>query len=317
MKSISFIIPSFNSALTIEECIQSIVDLDFLIYEIIIIDDGSTDNSLTLIKNFKSKNGYVNIKIIENIINKGVSYSRNVGIDNAIYEYLSFIDADDCFVAKNFKLSQKNEVYIGNADIYICSYLQNNEKINIEWYLNTINESGMELIESYISTPVGNSVVTYVWGKFFLRSFIIENKIKFDTTLEIHEDVIFNFECLNNSKKIKLIKYEIYNYNKLSSEKYLSIKNCLDFLKILDAALSMQNNLIKFKEKFITHFICKNLIIGKENKNIKYIYKLICSYSHLYSEVDKKIIRNSFIKMMFYSKIIKLPILAAAVFYLI
>ena len=93
MPFFTVIIPLFNKENYVHNCIQSVFNQTFTNYEIIIVNDGSTDKSIAIVENFKNQN----IKIINHDNNKGLSATRNTGIANANSDYITFLDADDAW----------------------------------------------------------------------------------------------------------------------------------------------------------------------------------------------------------------------------
>ena len=99
----SVVIPSFNSAHTIERALKSVFNQTFTNFEIIIIDNGSTDNGIEIINKLTND---IRLKIIKQK-NQGISFARNTGIRNAQYEYIAFLDSDDEWESKYLETIQK------------------------------------------------------------------------------------------------------------------------------------------------------------------------------------------------------------------
>lgn len=123
MKKVSVIIPVYNSSKYLFQCIDSVINQDYNNLEIIIIDDSSSDDSLSIINSFKDKR----IKIVKLKKNRGVSYARNKGIDLATGDYICFIDSDDYWykdkVSKQVKFMKDND-YKFTYGSYL--YMKNN-----------------------------------------------------------------------------------------------------------------------------------------------------------------------------------------------
>ena len=100
MKKISVIVPIYNSEKYLKKCLDSLVSQTLKNIEILLINDGSSDNSLEICKNFERK--YSNVKVFSHE-NKGVSYTRNVGLMNAKGAYITFLDADDYLSSNSIK----------------------------------------------------------------------------------------------------------------------------------------------------------------------------------------------------------------------
>jgi len=125
---VSVIIPVFNSENTIEKTIQSVLNQTYNEYEIIIVDDGSTDNSVKIVKEFIKKNPDKNIKLLTKN-NGGVSSARNLGIKNACGEYVAFLDSDDEWLQD--KLEKQINILYKRKDIDFIGCNRNNESIRV------------------------------------------------------------------------------------------------------------------------------------------------------------------------------------------
>ena len=176
---LSIIVPIFNSEDSIEKCVKSIEAQEYANYELILINDGSIDNTLEICKRLARKNK--KIKII-NKENTGVSDTRNIGIELAKGKYIQFVDSDDeicpTLSRKLIRLIEKN-----NADIGICGYtiIKKTKKIDkINENMNC-NYDLYFLYEKYLLHPI--------WNKIYVREKI--NK-KFDREISLGEDLLFN-----------------------------------------------------------------------------------------------------------------------------
>ena len=99
MSLVSIIIPTYNTEKYIEKCIQSVLEQTYTDYEIIIVDDCSTDNSMDVVARFKDPR----IKVIKNEINRGPSYSRNRGIQLSKGDFIALLDSDDWWDSKQIR----------------------------------------------------------------------------------------------------------------------------------------------------------------------------------------------------------------------
>lgn len=125
----SVIIPSYNRAEFIDEAVQSVLNQSFKDFELLIIDDASTDNSMSILEKYKD---IPNVKVFKNASNMGVSYSRNFGIKNSNAEIIAFLDSDDIWL--KHKLKAQDSFFRENPDIKIChtneKWLKNNKHMN-------------------------------------------------------------------------------------------------------------------------------------------------------------------------------------------
>lgn len=237
---VSVIIPVYNSEKHISECIDSILHQTVKNIEIIIINDGSTDNSLNICNNYK--NGYPEIFNVIDERNCGAPAARNKGIRVAKGRYISFIDADDYIAPEMIeKLLEDANKY--NSDITICNHFCVYDKGNIIkqpesgygiWKFDTrekINIYQRKFLCKGINEYKPYLLMGYPWGRLFKRNLLVENNILFDEELHRSEDGIFNILAAQFSKCIIFDDHAYYYYrisdNSLSRKYYPNIiKNC-------------------------------------------------------------------------------------------
>lgn len=204
---ISIVVPIYNAERYLEECVNSLKMQSYSNIEIILINDGSVDNSAKICDELKKNDA--RIKVIHNA-NNGVSISRNLGIDISEGKYVTFVDADDYvsnkYVENLYNLIVENNADIsvtGNDEIFNGTVIRVNKKIN---KILTLEETIKELLkEKYISSVC--------WGKLYKKEIIEKNKIIFDSKLKIGEDFKFIIEVLQNSGKIVIDTREnLYHY---------------------------------------------------------------------------------------------------------
>ena len=215
---VSIIIPVYNCEKYIKECIDSILSQTFKDFEIIIINDGSTDYTNQILNEYNNHNNI----IIINQENHGVSYSRNIGLDNANGEYICFIDGDD-YIEKDFLLSLINQsnkeqqfdwVLSGIYDFHNNNILKNLRYEEKEWNMNNIDDC----INFY-----SLKLLTAPFPKLFKRSIIQNHNLKFNTNISLAEDREFNYKYAQYVNHVKTISYIGYYY-RVSNPNSLSKK---------------------------------------------------------------------------------------------
>lgn len=213
---LSIIIPVFNAAKTLPVCLDSLLvqDLDFLDYEIIIVNDGSKDDSLKIAQDYKEK--YNHIKVI-NQRNGGVGNARNKGIDNATGKYVYFIDPDDYLISNCLgKLIDNCE----NNNLDILTFLSTtffpitengksvSKKISFEVSFGNKELSPTVTGEEYIANVKYNSSV---WWFFINREFLIKSDIRFIEGRWM-EDAIFTVKLFLKAKQMAHLKLDAHRY---------------------------------------------------------------------------------------------------------
>ena len=198
---LSIIIPIYNCEKYIHNAIESVINQNMKNYEIIIINDGSTDKSLKVCESYCKK--YTNIKLITQE-NKGVSVARNVGIKEAKGKYLMFLDADDMFVNgffDNFLIDELNKGF----DILIFSSYLSNLKHN-RYAIDSLFKDC--IITDCIWSPSG-TFASCVYSKELL----LKNNIYFDDGIRSNEDQVFKFKAFYSATKIRMYSKFCYIYN--------------------------------------------------------------------------------------------------------
>lgn len=219
---ISTIIPIYNGEKYISSALKSVINQTYNVYEIIIVNDKSNDNTLKICEDFKKV--YDNIKIINLSENMGVSNARNIGIQNASGDYIHFMDSDDIIENNMYEEIVKS---INNKDIIITGTRYNeNEKISTykpnRYDIKNLNEMKQFIEENCISER--RDIFNVVWNKFYKREFIINNNIKFNKNISFGEDFLFNLECMSKTYSIYVIDEAYYNYMRRKNEETLKMK---------------------------------------------------------------------------------------------
>ncbi|MDO5555879.1 MAG: glycosyltransferase [Clostridia bacterium] len=218
---VSIIIPVYNSGKYIAKCLDSVLEQTYKDFEIIIINDGSTDNSKEIIIQYEMK--YSNIlKYIEQK-NIGVAKTRNYGITIASGKYIMFIDNDD-FINKDYIETFVRLIEKDNLDVVIGGYKRSNENGKI---LKSLKLKNTEWSKLMILAP---------WAKIYKKEYLIEKDISFLDN-NIGEDVYFNLQALMLSNKILITDYIGYNWffntKSVSNTKQKNLKN-LNVLYLLN-----------------------------------------------------------------------------------
>lgn len=270
---ISVIIPAYNAEKYIKKSIDSVLNQSYSNVEVIVVDDGSTDNTIKVVKNIKDKRLFL---IEKN--NEGPSKARNIAIDKSNGKYIMFLDADDYLekdiIKKISELFQKDyEIILFKTDIVL-----NNTKIdNCNFYSFDFNENERtKLIESiYNKFEKYNSLIGFdgVEGKVIKKKYIVKNNIKFPEDTFRYEDAIF---CLNLYKKASRIYFmsEVGTYY-VQNENSICHKFNPDIIETVYIALQHLYKLTDNKQLFYIKCItslsdCERLYyLNKKNKKNK------------------------------------------------
>ena len=216
--TISIIIPVYNVAPYLAQCIDSILAQSFSDFEIILVDDGSKDSSGQICDNYAAKDSRIRVIHKENA---GVSAARNTGIEAANGEWISFIDSDD-WVDTDYL--EKFELDKDDADLIIqgLEYYDNRNR----QYFKQIKVADCILSGTDSKKLVADNNVLgsgYPVAKAY-RKFIIDKGVRFDTSISYHEDHIFVLNTLAVVSKIRLSDSVAYKYRYFHTNSSLSSK---------------------------------------------------------------------------------------------
>lgn len=204
---ISIIVPIYNVEKHLEKCIASVLNTNMKNIELILINDGSTDNSLKLAKHFANSDN--RIKLI-NKRNGGVSSARNLGLKNAVGKWIYFLDGDDYIDDNIFEnlLPILNNI---DYDIILGNYncVNSNYKLIYSTKNNTFLKRGEDLI---LDCGLWRHKIANMSSLFVKRSFLIKNNILFDECTKYAEDTEFLNYCLLEADKVIAVNNIFFNY---------------------------------------------------------------------------------------------------------
>ena len=205
---ISVIIPVYNGEKTIKRCIASVLNQTFKAVEVIVVDDGSTDNTCKIASSFNDER-----IVVKRQQNKGQGIARNVGMSVASGKYIGFLDADDTVEPEMYGEMYK-AAELHDAEVVQCAmkdYKDGSFSVRplMEDGLVAISDRGLYAYEYFCRLKHTNEVC----NKLFLKKFLLDNEIKFEDTKKIFsEDLKFNIDLLSCLNRIYFIKEAYYNY---------------------------------------------------------------------------------------------------------
>lgn len=280
----SIIIPIYNAEAYIINCIRNLERQYYTEMEIILIDDGSTDDSLRICNSWSKDS--TGIHIIHKK-NGGPASARNAGIRYASGRYCLFLDSDDYYLDNAIRNMEK---YIeGNPDIIIGHFCVNDIQNNC---IVTDRDSSLQStdVEAIIHEIAHKRIAPCVWRYAINREFLINNGLFFDEDLTVAEDVLWTVKMLTkiNSFKINNIVFYQYNIHSKSITASMSFDKLLDITKVCirlyDYAIGQSDD-AKFLAYTYICIITNNMLQyyrkqGKKEK--KYLKKWIKNHSDMY-----------------------------------
>ena len=210
---ITLIIPTYNSGETIRKTLDSVINQTISFSEVLIIDDGSTDDSKEVILGYIKVNPYIKYIAQENA---GVSCARNAGIREAQGEYICFLDADDLLVSTMHEvLQRKIETEDKNSTLYHYNFWQTyaNGKTEENQYFLSKEQTytGRVFLEEMINR-FSYETKHMIWSYCFQRQFLLDNNMLFSETLKVFEDVYFLQTLFLLNPEIRIISEPLIHY---------------------------------------------------------------------------------------------------------
>ena len=257
----SVIIAAYNIEKYIERCIKSVINQSEREIEIIIVNDGSTDNTLNIIKKMNEIDDRI---VVINKKNQGLIEARKTGLKYAKGEFILFLDGDDWLenncIDELYKIAKDKKVDI----VLYNAYIAYDDKKEI---LNTFNENMLDDIKK---NPIKNllllNISPTIWSKFIKKSFLNKNNIEFPKNISYAEDLAAVLSIFINKPKIVCNEQRLYNYyqrntsmsNRISS-KVLEIDYAMQFIKdkLIESNIYVEN-----KEEF-EYTVFRHILISK------------------------------------------------------
>lgn len=304
---VSVIIPVYNVAPWLRECMDSLVNQTLKDIEFICIDDCSTDNSLDILKEYASAD--TRVKIIEQKENQGAYVARNAGLKVATGEYIGFVDPDDYIELDTYEISYHTAKQ-DNADILVFggeTFPIKHDRLNSMIDSRDIKYNGISL-HNYL---VEKGSQPFVWNKIYKRVYLEEKKFRFHT-LRYGADTLLGFQLFPDAKKITFISNKFYHYriNRKGCAGWTFWSNIINNterkLELLQLSMELVKNSVYFKDneaiwlKYaidrtysdITH---KNMDNSNRRKYAKRLFEIL-KEKNIYNEKNIKELENSYQK---------------------
>lgn len=280
---ISIIVGVYNGEKYLRECLDTIINQSYKNIEIILVNDGSPDNSLKILREYESHDDRI---IIIDQKNMGVSISRNNALDICKGEYICIIDQDDCiskdYIEYLYNLINENGAEISltpTVDKFMTKYTEDKSEDHIQIW------TGQKTVQEMLY----HKLVIAPWNKMISRKIIDENNIKFNEKFFNGEGFAFSIECFQFAKKVAVGQKKIYHYRVGDPESGASKYKESSVISSITAQTYIKEKLI-FDDKetlkswefsnWHTHCDNFNMIIGcgakEHNKDLYYKIKKVC-----------------------------------------
>lgn len=278
---ISIIVPIYNAENQIRKCIDSILGQTYKNIELILVNDGSDDESPRICDEYAQQD--LRVKVIHKE-NGGVSSARNKGITVSKGEYIGFVDSDDWLETDMYEYLLKS-IKLNSADVACCGYYKEFEdKTEVKTREDMISSSINEILENFIDGKYEGSV----WNKLFTRSVI---KHEFDIKMAIGEDAYFLFQAIKNAKRITYNSKPKYHY----SQRLGSATKAPFSLKLLDTLDSVDRIYDSIKIDFPDQEKKAKIMVFNKYLailNLMLYYDVDIQYSIQFNSLTKNLLRT-------------------------
>lgn len=274
---LSIIIPVYNAEKTIARALKSILNQHTINFEILLINDGSTDNSLSIMERFAVEDLRIRIFSQEN---SGVSTARNLGICEARGQYITFLDADDYYAEKGLEkilaeMDPDTELVIFG---YYIEYGNRTIDCNPQEH-HSLFFTEEESFRKYAMTLIENEIINAPWNKIYLASYLKEINLLFSPDMDMGEDLKFNLAFLKDVKKVKVFDQPFVHYSVKKGEGLVS-KFRPNRLDLRYGLLMELRDLLSYWGKLTDHqAVINRMLIRDIMAYFMDFYKSSCPYS--------------------------------------
>ena len=277
---ISVIVPIFNSEKYLSKCISSILNQTYTNFELILIDDGSIDNSALICQKYQNKDTRIKYHYIHN---SGSSNARNIGIEFSKGKYVAFIDSDD-FIPDNYIMELYKEINVSKSDLAICG-IENIGKLNS---IQMIEKCHLNFGNLNIKIWNKLNYLYLLYGpcnKLYKKEIIDEYKVRFDKNIFYGEDLIFNFDYL----------YYVDNISCIDSTRYYYFHDNIDSLSKRFRIDRFENEILLYEK--IKEFCIQKKIKSKDFDNYLCHRLLDTGYNCVFDIIRNNSIKKQYLQM--------------------
>lgn len=213
---ISIIVPVYNGSKYLDNTISSLLTQAYTDIELILVNDGSTDNSREICEKYQLLDNRI---ILINQINRGISSARNAGLEIASGDYISFIDQDDMINDNIFEILMSG--FNSDVDLVVSGKVMkliddNDELINEIYYVyKDANYKKSDEMFKLIMNVNRDMCLLHLWNCLYRRAIIVDHNIRFNTSFRFgHEDSLFNIQYFSHCKSVQLKSGIVYYYSR-------------------------------------------------------------------------------------------------------
>lgn len=240
LEKVSVIVPVYNAAMYVKECVASILGQSYQNIEVLLIDDYSSDNSLQILNGFAH---HVNVRVLRNTQNLGSGPTRNVGLQESSGTFICFVDADD-WIDKGYIEGLVRTVEKTDADLVVTSYCSVNGQQVKTRKVSKMLVLGMEIYPVAILNPYRNSMPS-VWARIYRKQIIDQGKVSFPSA-RTGQDYEFNLKYMFECQRVSFVPLARYYYYRKEVHKSITVSFRFDYIQgyshLIETVLSHKRN---------------------------------------------------------------------------
>ena len=286
---VSIVMPTYNVAPYLSAAIESVLAQTYTNWELLVVDDGSTDNSNEVARKYASIEPRISVLHKEN---GGLSDARNFGLERATGDFVHFFDSDD-IIMPDFYSTMIDALVERNYDFVICGYYRDSEQKNGTVINSDIKCKNLSTPFEYDNNtlPLFMHCFNYAWTKLFRRSFLLSNNLRYQKGLSIIEDKEFMSRVVQCHPNFSFINYTGYRYQ-IRQRPTLGNRFNKDLIPCHLKGIGLQFNIL---EEY-----CSEEALLKRDKGqvvfstVKWITNCIYRYSSLTRKDKLKLLRNAY-----------------------
>jgi glycosyltransferase involved in cell wall biosynthesis len=248
MSKVSIIVPVYNGEKSLSRCLDSILAQDYKDIEVIVIDDGSRDDSFRIISEYAQKDKRI-VPIHKE--NSGVSATRNIGLSLARGDYIRFVDVDDWIPFDSVKLMVR-AMEEENTDMVVADFYRVvDEKISKK---GSIKKEAVITVEEYADRMLLSPADFYygaIWNKLYRKKIIDDHQLAMDENISYSEDAIFNLQYLLHTDRIFVLRSAVYYYVKTEGSLVFQNMN-------IQSTVKMKTGVIRYYDSFYRQILDKD-----------------------------------------------------------
>lgn len=290
---ISVIVPAYNAEKSLYRSLDSIILQTYKNLDIIVIDDGSKDNTGKIADIYAQNDQRVRVFHVNN---GGEAKSRNIGITEAKGEFIAFCDADDYMHPEMLEFMY-NSVINDKSDIAVCSFNYVDEDGNIlDWFKPKFKRCCISSTSAQKEFLLSVNIEGFAWNKLIRKELFVNNNIKYDEDRVSYCDVVTAYRLMKSAKNVSMVDRKMYDYYQLNTSCIHTpdIRKLLDYVVVLDKIniLAAQSGLSNEGNIYQTYRLMKHLYGVYKDKELYDIREM----KHIYIDIYEKYLKFPLIK---------------------